>query len=128
VPGTDEQLDVQAAIERLNRALELQYRSALQYAVLAGGITGFAHQALREPLAEAAGAELEDVRLLVEKVTALGGDPTTDVAALRWETDPEAAIDRLMGNEGEAIEALQAAIEPTGREACPRRSSTCSST
>ena len=111
-----EKLDVPQAIDRLNRALALQYRSALQYAMLAGGITGFTHQALREPLAEAAGAELEDVRLLVEKVTALGGDPTTQVAEIRWQTEPEAAVDRLMEDEGEAIEALQEAIEPTGRE------------
>jgi bacterioferritin len=114
--GSDEQLDVAQAIACLNEALSLQYRSTLQYMVLAGGMTGFAHLALRAPLAEAAQADLDDVRLLVEKVTALGGDPTTDVAPLRWEPDPERQIERLMEDEGEAIEALQKAIEPTGRE------------
>lgn len=116
VPESEEKLDVEAAIERLNQALALQYRSTLQYMVLAGGMTGFAHLALRAPLAEAAQAELEDVRLLVEKVTALGGEPTVEIAPLRWDPDPEQQIDRLLEDEGAAIEALQAAIEPTGRE------------
>jgi bacterioferritin len=113
---SDEQLDVARAIECLNDALSLQYRSTLQYTMLAGGMTGLAHLALRDPLAEAGQAELHDVRLLVEKITALGGEPTTEAAPLRWDPDPERQIDRLLEDEGEAIEALQAAIEPTGRE------------
>ena len=116
MPEQEEKLDVGQAIERLNEALSLQYRSALEYTILAGGMTGFAHLALRDPLAEAAGAELEDVRLLVEKISALGGEPTTDVAALRWDADPERQIDRLIDHEAETVEALQRAIEPTGRE------------
>ena len=116
VPEPEEKLDVGQAIECLNQALRLQYRSALAYTMLAGGMTGFAHLALRDPLGEAAQAELEDVRLLVEKVSALGGEPTTEVASLRWDADPERQIDRLVEEEGEAIEALQRAIEPTGRE------------
>jgi bacterioferritin (cytochrome b1) len=116
VADADERLDVEQAVERLNAALALQYRSALQYALLAGGMLGYAHQALREPLAEAAAAELEDVRLLVEKIAALGGDPTTEVAPLSWHNDSGQALDGLVENEGDAIEALQEAIEPTGRE------------
>ena len=112
----EEKLDVAEAIARLNKALALQYRSALQYTLLSGGMTGFPYQALRAPLAESALEELRDALLLVEKITALGGDPTTDVAPLRWDTDPERVIDRLTEDEGEAIEALQAAIEPTGRD------------
>ncbi|HZO06167.1 MAG TPA: hypothetical protein VFB52_07245, partial [Solirubrobacterales bacterium] len=41
---------------------------------------------------------------------------TTEVAALKHETDPEKALAWLVECEQEAIEALQAAIEPTGRE------------
>jgi len=60
--------------------------------------------------------ELDDTRLLVEKVVALGGSPTTKVAELRWSGKPDEAIAWLIESESEAIDALQAAIEPTGRE------------
>ena len=62
-------------------------------------------------------AELADATRLVEKITALGGEPTTQVAPLSFNLDPAAALDRLVEAEGQALEALQAAIEPTGREA-----------
>jgi bacterioferritin len=114
--SAEEKLDVPAAIERLNDALSLQYRSALHYALLAGGLLGFEYQGLREPLAQASGRELEDAKALIEKITALGGDPTTDVAPLAWDSDARRAVDQLIENEETAIAALQAAIEPTGRE------------
>ena len=60
--------------------------------------------------------ELADARRLIEKIVSLDGTPTTDVAALRAEGDPAAAIGWLVECETEAVEALQAAIEPTGRE------------
>jgi bacterioferritin (cytochrome b1) len=62
-------------------------------------------------------SELEDATRLVEKITALGGEPTTDVASIEFVADPAKAIDALIDCESETLEALQAAIEPTGREA-----------
>jgi bacterioferritin (cytochrome b1) len=62
-------------------------------------------------------SELEDATRLVEKITALGGEPTTDVAPITFAADPDTALETLIDCEGEALEALQAAIEPTGREA-----------
>jgi bacterioferritin len=112
----EEKLDVPLAVERLNEALSLQYRSALEYALLAGGLLGFEFQGLREPLAAAAGRELEDTQLLIEKITALDGEPTTVVASFNWDGDPRRAVDELIEHEEAAITALQAAIEPTGRE------------
>ena len=53
----------------------------------------------------------------MEKITALGGEPTTDVAPIEFVADPDKAIDALIDCESETLEALQAAIEPTGREA-----------
>ena len=112
----EEKLDVPLAIERLNEALELQYRSALEYALLSGGLLGFEFQGLREPLAEAAGRELEDVKLLIEKITALDGEPTTDVAGFGWNGDPRSAVMAASSWAMSSSTALQAAIEPTGRE------------
>ncbi len=54
--------------------------------------------------------------MLVEKVVALGGEPTIEVAELQWSGNPDAAVKWLIESEEEAIDTLQAAIEPTGRE------------
>ena len=61
--------------------------------------------------------ELEDTRLLVEKITALGGDPTTKVGELKWEPDPGKALDHLIETEDEVTEALHAVIPHSGQEA-----------
>jgi bacterioferritin (cytochrome b1) len=113
----EERMDVEEQVKRLNAALRLQYRSALQYTIAAGGLAGFEFQPLAANLGEFALSDLDDARRLAEKITALGGDPTDDVAAPRFESDPRTAIESLIEMEGETLEALQAAIEPTGREA-----------
>ncbi len=112
----EERLDVEEAVSRLNDALELQYRSAHQYTLSSGSLFGFEFQSLGDRLWDYAKAELADARKLVEKIVALGGSPTTDVAALEWSGEPDAAVDRLIETESEAVETLQRAIEPTGRE------------
>ncbi len=113
----EEKMDVEAQIECLNRALRLQLRSVLEYSLVAGSVIGLEYQAHAEKMREHSLSELEDATRLVEKVTALGGEPTTEVAPLGFKADPAEALDRLIENESEALEALQAAIEPTGREA-----------
>jgi bacterioferritin (cytochrome b1) len=114
--STEEALDVDLAGERLNAALSLQYRSVLGYTLASGSLFGFEYQALGDRLWEYGQSELADARLLVEKIVALEGDPTTEVARLSWTGDPAAAVNWLIETETEAIEALQAGIEPTGRE------------
>jgi bacterioferritin (cytochrome b1) len=112
----EETLDTKGAIRRINEALRLQYRSALGYTVASASLFGFEFQSLGDRLWEYGKAELEDARMLVEKVVALGGEPNTTVAKLEWTGNPEKAINWLIAIEEEAIETLQAAIEPTGRE------------
>ena len=112
----EELLDVEAAVEKLNEALALQQRSVLQYTMTSGSLFGFEFQALGDRFWEYARAELEDARLLVEKIVALEGSPTTEVAELRWTGKPDDAVEWLIETEEDVIEKLQAAIEPTGRE------------
>ena len=112
----EETLDEKQAVERLNAALALQLRSALQYSLTAASLVGFEVQAVGGKLTEYGDSELADARRLIEKVVSLGGTPTTELAELRVEKDPQAAIDWLIECEKAAIDALQAAIEPTGRE------------
>ena len=113
---SDETLDKEQAIELLNEALRLQYRSALQFTLTSGSLFGFEVQAIGDRLWSYAQEEIADARLLIEKVVALGGSPSTDVGELRWTGAPEDAVGWLIEAEAEAIDALQEAIEPTGRE------------
>jgi bacterioferritin (cytochrome b1) len=80
-------------------------------------VIGVEYQAHADKMKAHAVLELEDATRLVEKITALGGEPTTEVADVSFTADPADAIDKLIDDEGETLEALQAAIEPTGREA-----------
>jgi bacterioferritin (cytochrome b1) len=89
----------------------------LHYSLVAGSVIGLEYQAHAEKMREHSLAELEDATRLAEKVTALGGEPTTDVAPISFVADPDRAIDELIDCESETLETLQAAIEPTGREA-----------
>ena len=91
-------------------------RSALQYSLTAASLVGFEAQAVAASLTEYGDSELGDARRLIQKIVSLGGSPTTAVAELRLSHDPVEAIDWLIECETEAVEALQAAIEPTGRE------------
>jgi bacterioferritin (cytochrome b1) len=115
--SSDETMQVDDQIECLNRALRLQHRSILMYSITGGSVIGLEYQAHAAKMSEHAASELEDATRLAEKVTALGGQPTTDVAEFEFTADAAKAIDRLIDCENEALAALQAAIEPTGREA-----------
>jgi bacterioferritin (cytochrome b1) len=113
----DEKMDVDEQIECLNRALALQHRSVIEYSLVAGSVIGLEFQAHADKMRAHSLSELEDATRLVEKITALGGEPSTEVAPLSFTADPAKAIDSLIDDENETLDALQAAIEPTGREA-----------
>ena len=112
----EELLDEEAAIDALNAALTLQYRSALQYSLVSAGVIGVAAQSVASLLVSFGDEELADTRALIEKIVALGGEPTTDVAALKYSDAISESLGWLIDSEADAIEALQQAIEPTGRE------------
>jgi bacterioferritin (cytochrome b1) len=111
-----EQLDEGLAIERLNAALAYQYRSALQYSIVAASLRGLEAQALGSKLTDFGDHELQGVRDLIEKIVSFGGEPTTKIAELRFHDDANASLAHLIDCEEEGVEALQAAIEPTGRD------------
>jgi bacterioferritin (cytochrome b1) len=112
----EELIDEGKAVELLNAALALQYRSALQYSVVAASLVGLEAQALGPKLTEFGDEELEGVRLLIEKVVSFGGEPTVEVEPLHFDAKVDDALAWLVKSEQEGVEALQAAIEPTGRE------------
>ena len=109
-------MDEERVLEALNHALSLQQRSVLQLTMGAGSMFGLEYQAVGGQLWLFARAELEDTKLLVEKITALGGDPSVEVAPLRWNDDPGTAVDGLVESEEETIAALHAVIPHSGQE------------
>jgi bacterioferritin (cytochrome b1) len=110
-------LDVDGAIERLNHALALQYRSVLGYTVAAGSVTGFEHQGVADLLWRFAQAELDDTRRIVEKIVTLGGEPTVAPATVERHRSPQDMVGWLVEVEREALEAFQDVIPTTGHTA-----------
>jgi len=62
-------MQVEQVLEALNRALTLQYRSALQYTVNSGSVFGLEYQAFGDKMHAFAQDELEDARRLIETET-----------------------------------------------------------
>jgi bacterioferritin (cytochrome b1) len=116
VADQEERLDEKLAIQRLNAALEKQYRSALQYSVVAASLRGLEAQSLDPALTRFGDEELDGARQLIEKIVSFGGEPTTAVSDLRFQEKIDEALAWLIECEEEGVEALQEAIEPTGRE------------
>jgi bacterioferritin (cytochrome b1) len=116
MPDSEEKLDEATAIERLNAALQLQYRSALQYSIAAASLRGLEAQAIGSKLTQFGDEELGDARRLIEKIVSFDGEPTTTVSELRYQRGATESIAWLIECEREAVELLQEAIEPTGRE------------
>ena len=110
-------MDTEKVLEQLNVGLELQLRSLLQYTQASGSMFGLEVQGVAEKMWTFAQHELEDTRLIVEKITALGGDPTTRIGKLRWDPSPGKTLDHLIKTEDEVTEALHAVIPHSGQEA-----------
>jgi bacterioferritin (cytochrome b1) len=109
-------MEVEEALEALNTALALQARSALAFTHVAGGVRGLAYQAVGSDLWRFATEELDDLRRLVEKVVALGGEPSTEVAEVRAHESLEDAVSWLVDIESETVAALAEVIPYTGNE------------
>ena len=109
-------MDVERVIECLNKALALQRRSVLQLTTASGSMFGLEVQGVAAELWAFARADLDDLRRLVEKITALGGDPSTDVGPVAWFPDPEEAVQALVEQEEDCLAALHAVIPHSGQE------------
>lgn len=109
-------MDVETALEGLNRALALQLRGAIELTLAAGGATGLAFMGIAAHYRAWASEALEDAGRLVDKIVALGGTPGADVADPVFDPDPAAMVERLLRSEEEAVEALREVIPATGAE------------
>ena len=113
----DEKMKVAKVKELLDRAIPLQLRSASLYTWAAAAITGHEFQAVGRELEEFGRLELEDARRLIEKLVALGGDPSTDIASFEPVSISRSGLAQIIAYENEALDALHAVIPETGQEA-----------
>jgi hypothetical protein len=99
----DETIDVALEVERLNAALELQMRSALQSSPTAASLVGFEVQAVGETLTEYGDSELADARRLIEEIVSVDATPSSELPELRMIKEAvEAQIDFSPGPATEA--------------------------
>ena len=112
-----EPMDVDRVLECLNEAVAHQRRSVLELTTASASMFGLENQGVATQLWDFAGAELDDLRRLIEKITALGGDPGTDTTATEWTSDPRKTFEQLIAHETEALESLHAVIPHSGQEA-----------
>lgn len=112
----DEPMDVRTVVDKLNRVLELQYRSMIQYTVASGSVFGLEHQYLTDRLFSFAEEELADARRVVEKINALGGEPSVTVEPPQLLPDVREASEWLVKSETEIVELMKTIIPATGQE------------
>ncbi|MEA2516264.1 MAG: hypothetical protein QOG16_102 [Actinomycetota bacterium] len=112
----DDKMKVEKVRTLLNKAIPLQFRSAAMFTWAAGAATGIEGQALGTEFERFGRLELDDARRLIEKLVALGGEPTTDVAGFEPFLANKTGIRKLMDAEEETLEALHAVIPETGQE------------
>ncbi len=113
---SNEVMNVENVCTGLTKALDLKYTSVLAYSVAASGVASLEHRGLAKDLWAFAQDELNDVQVLVEKLTALGGRPSEGKARSLWDDDNDKWLRRIIEHEVETIEALHAVIPDTGQE------------
>ena len=113
----EEKMNVKKVIQLINRALPLQMRSVALFTWAAGSVTGFEMQAVGQKLESFGRLELDDARRLIEKVVALGGDPTANVKAFEAFSLTKTGMKKMIDHETETTEALRKVIPETGQEA-----------
>ena len=111
-----EKMQVDEVVENLNAALAAQTRSMLLYLAASASLPVLELRGTADWFFEAAKDELDDARVLIEKIVALGGEPTTDATPAPWPGGVREAIPELITVEEESLKALKDSIEPTGQE------------
>ncbi len=112
----DEAMDVEAVQKQLAEAVSLQLGSLVSLTLLAGSLRGPMSISLKERLQTYAVAEVADAQMLVEKLTAVGGQLTPMEVPPLPSTDAGAALQEFVEREEKVMTALHAVIPSTGQE------------
>jgi bacterioferritin len=93
----------QALIDGLNHDLAGEYQAVLMYTHYAARVTGPTSRDLRALFRAAAADELGHAQFLADKVTALGGEPTTEPGLVPDAGRPRAMLEHARAAESRAI-------------------------
>lgn len=97
-------MDKQTLIEKLNEDLAHEYQAMLMYNTYAAMVSGIHRPILRDFFQEEVPDELAHAQFLANKVTSLGGTPTTKPADFELAHEPRAMLEQLVKAESETIE------------------------
>lgn len=103
-------MDRKAVINALNDALALEYAAVVQYAQCSYCVKGFRRLAVAGWFFEQATESLTHVRLVGDKIVALGGIPTTQVGPVQEAPDLIGMVKLSLEMERRSVESYQAAL------------------
>lgn len=96
--------DRQPLIDGLNKDLAHEYQAILMYNSYAAMVYGMNRPTLKQFFETELPEELAHAQLLADKITALGGTPTTSSAPLDLASEPTAMLKQVLEAETETVE------------------------
>lgn len=96
-------MEKEKLIQGLNEDLAHEYQAIIQYITYAATVTGIHRQELKEFFLAEVQDELRHAQLLADKITALGGKPTTQPAPVPEAEEPKAMLQAILEAEGQTI-------------------------
>lgn len=97
-------MDKQTLIEKLNEDLAYEYQAVLMYNTYAAMVSGIHRPILRDFFQEEVPDELAHAQFLANKITSLGGTPTTKPVDFELAGDSRAMLEQIVQAEGDAIQ------------------------
>ncbi len=94
----------QELIEGLNQDLAHEYQAVIAYTTYAAEVAGPFRPNLRAFFLEEAADELKHAQMLADKISALGGVPTVEPAAVPQATSARAMLEAVLAAETETVE------------------------
>ena len=99
-----DQIDKQTLIDGLNEDLAHEYEAVIMYNSYAAMVSGIHRRTLKEFFEIELPDELQHAQFLANKITALGGTPTTTPAELELPEGAHAMLEQVLKAETETIE------------------------
>ncbi len=95
--------DNETLIDGLNTDLAHEYQAILMYNSYAAMVYGMHRPMLKQLFESELPEELTHAQLLADKITALGGTPTTEPAPIELATEPKEMLQQVLEAETETI-------------------------
>lgn len=100
---TETKVDKQTLIDGLNEDLANEYQAVIMYNTYSAMASGIHRPILTGVFQGEIGEELAHARFLADKITALGGRPTTEPAPVELFTDARQMLEQVLKAESETI-------------------------